>query len=192
MNLSRINTILIICIILVNGFVIATPFLPALLFRVQDTNGSKQQQLTQRVHGIPAPVSTPKADQLIIPTMLLDTPLYEGGDMYAQLDKGVWRWPASSTPDKGGNTVLLGHRFTYSNPRGAFYFLDKLEEHDEIGITWQGKSYRYTVSDVRVVPSTETSILKNTEDDRLTLFTCTPLWSPKERLVITARREANL
>jgi sortase A len=121
--------------------------------------------------------------------MLLDQPILEGRDTYAILNKGIWRWPASSTPDKGGNTVLLGHRFTYTNPRGVFYFLNKVKVGDEVGVVWQNTTYRYKVSGVKVVPPTDTSILNATEKPTLTLYTCTPLWWPKDRLVITAQLE---
>ncbi|MDP9129541.1 MAG: class E sortase, partial [Candidatus Binatota bacterium] len=110
---------------------------------------------------------------------------------YKILDKGIWRWPAGSTPDKGGNTVLIGHRFTYTNPFGVFYHLDKVRPGDEIGLLWNNKNYVYRVSGVKVVPPTDTSVQNATADPRLTLFTCAPLWLPHNRLVVTANLETN-
>lgn len=120
--------------------------------------------------------------------MLLQTRIYEGpvSQTYKILDKGIWRWPLGSTPDKGGNTILIGHRFTYTNPRGIFYNLDKLKVGQEIGVIWNNKKYLYKVTDTKVVPPSATNILNQTSDSRLTLYTCTPTWNPKDRLVVTA------
>jgi len=121
--------------------------------------------------------------------MLLDQPVLEGpvSRQYSTLNKGIWRWPNGSTPDKGGNTVLIGHRFTYTNPRGAFYFLNKVKMGDEIGVFWNNREYLYRVASISVVSPTDTAIEDNTSDTRLTLFTCTPLWLPKDRLVVVAK-----
>jgi len=105
------------------------------------------------------------------------------------LNSGVVRLPTGSTPDKGGNTVIVGHRFSYTAPRGIFYFLNKVHVNDEIGLVWNDKTYAYKVASVQQVPPTEISVEAPTVDARLTLYTCTPLWLPKERLVIIAELE---
>ncbi len=123
--------------------------------------------------------------------MVLNQPVLEGSiqDQYSILNQGVWRWPAGSTPDKGGNTVLLAHRFSYTNPRGAFYFLNKLQIGDEIGLLGNQHHYIYRVDTINEVPPTETSIEDASTNAKLTLFTCTPLWLPKNHLVVTANLE---
>lgn len=198
MKLARVNHILLGLIILINGYIIVAPFIPAVTFWWDNRGGTKQKQLTARIH--PATTHTashPSSDitgvnRLIIPPMLLDQPVLEGpvSQTYAILNKGIWRWPASSTPDKGGNTVFIGHRFTYTQPKGVFYYLNKVKIGDEIGVQWGNKTYAYKVSSVQEVPPTDTAIENPTSDARLTIFTCTPLWLPKDRLVVTAERES--
>jgi sortase A len=121
--------------------------------------------------------------------MLLETPLVEGPkrDSFALLNKGAWRLPFASSPDKAGNTVIAGHRFSYTGPRGIFYFLNKLEPGDDIGLWYQGKLYRYRVESSRTHAATDTYVQEPTEDTRLTLYTCTPLWNPVNRLVVVAK-----
>ncbi|HEY5141305.1 MAG TPA: class E sortase, partial [Methylococcales bacterium] len=156
---------------------------------------SVRQNLTKQVHQktstTKATTPQPKVNSLLVPSMLLDTPVLEGSlnGRYKTLDHGIWRWPLGSTPDKGGNTVLIGHRFTYTNPRGVLYFLDKVQVQDEIGVVWNGTNYTYRVTSIREVPPTETSIQDATSDAQLTIFTCTPLWQPKDRLVVVAKLE---
>lgn len=192
-RLSRVNTALLAAIIVLNLYVVLAPFLPAIIFAVQSHFGHRAQQLSAQLH-TPAATTTPapiQPNHLIIPSMLLNKPVYESSDttfadIVNVLKKGIWRWPHGSTPDKGGNTVLLGHRFTYTNPRGVFYFLNKVKTGDKIGVYWKGKTYVYHVVSVKVVPPFDTSILAPTNQAELTVYTCTPVWWPKNRLVITA------
>lgn len=189
---QRINTFLFVVIVVVNLYVIGVPFLPQLLFIIS-SQGGKQQQLESLIAPTPsAPTDSEssanasKPDRLIIPSMLLDQTVVEGSNMYRSLDQGVWRWPSGSTPDKGSNTILIGHRFTYTQPKGVFYFLNKVAVGDKMGVIWDGKTYTYEVKQISVVPPTESSILIATNTPTLTLYTCTPLWSPKQRLVVRA------
>ena len=85
--------------------------------------------------------------------------------------------------------MFLAHRFSYTGPHGAFYYLDKLRPGDEIGVMWNNKAYTYVVASATQVPPTDTAIEDNTTDARLTLFTCTPLWHPTNRLVVVATLE---
>jgi sortase A len=125
-----------------------------------------------------------QGDQLIIPALNMREDIHEG-DIRA-LRLGVWRLPHTSTPDAGGNTVLVGHRFTYRG-EAVFYHLDKVHEGDPLTLHWHGKIYTYKVAAIKTVPPTEVSIEANTDQPLLTIYTCTPLWTAKNRLVIQAR-----
>jgi len=194
-TLKKINNVLLALIILVNGYVIVAPFVPVLLFHIESQGGSQKHHLNVIIHKIALPSTqqqSPQPNHVIIPAMLLNQPIYEGTvtNQYKTLDKGIWHWPRSSTPDKGGNTVLIGHRFTYTNPEGVFYFLNKVKPGDEIGVFWANHQYLYKVVSVNEVPPNDTAIEDNTSNPELTLFTCTPLWFPKDRLVVVANLEA--
>lgn len=188
MKLARVNTLLVILIVIVNIYVIALPFLPAVLFTMQ--KNSRAAQLAEVVTDTPSgnPISA-DAEQLVIPAMALDTPILESSQKNI-LDKGIWRLPHTSTPDRGSNTVMVAHRFTYTNPRGTFYHLDKVKPGDPIAVLWHGKKYIYRVYSVGTVKPDRVEIERATNDPQLTLYTCTPLWNPKERLVVTANLEA--
>lgn len=193
-SLRHANNLLLAAIVLINVYIIATPLWPLASYWWQDHHSSKRTQLTERIHAPTQHTNTTATSPngLIIPAMLLDQPTLEGSekDWSAVLKNGIWRWPASSTPDKGGNTVFLAHRFSYTGPHGAFYYLNKLHIGDEIGVLWDNKIYRYKVFSVSEVPPTQTSIEDNTSDARITLFTCTPLWHPVNRLVVAAKLES--
>jgi LPXTG-site transpeptidase (sortase) family protein len=183
----HINRLMLVAIILINAYVILTPFFPALLFWAQKHQGTTYKRLATAVH-TPSVQKSEPGNRLIAPSMLFDEQFYEGKDMRT-LNQGAWHIPYSSTPDKGGNTVIIGHRFTYTNPRGTFYNLDKLKVGDEVAVQWDNKKYVYKVRDSKVVPPDATYVENPSTDPILTLYTCTPLWNPKERLVVTADLE---
>jgi LPXTG-site transpeptidase (sortase) family protein len=194
-KLAKINTILLALIIAINSYVILAPLLPAALFWWDNRGGTRMQQL-EAVVATPTPKTTTVTPQsqpnhVVIPSMLLDQPILDGPvrDTYSILDKGIWRWPDGSTPNKGGNTVLIGHRFTYTNPKGVFYYLNKVSVGEEIGLWWNNQRYVYKVATVTEVSPNDTAVENNTANAELTLFTCTPLWNPHDRLVVVADLE---
>ena len=196
LNYRRANNLIFAAIILINGYIIAAPLLPSVWYWWQTRSDTHVQQLTHKIASAPTtttPSATTLPNELIIPKMLVDTPLVEGPmkDSFNLLNKGAWHLPISSSPPRGGNMVVAGHRFSYTGPRGIFYYLDKLVPGDEIGIRWDGVMYHYTVQSSRTVPSTEVSVEQPTSDTRLTLYTCTPLWNPVNRLVVVAIPKEN-
>jgi LPXTG-site transpeptidase (sortase) family protein len=193
-RLRHVNNTLFGLIIAINLYIVSAPLVPQVTFWWQSHHTHKQAQLTQLVHKktVARPkTAAPQANSLIIPAMLLNQPTLEGpkSNWFNELKAGIWRWPDSSTPDKGGNTVFLAHRFSYTGPHGAFYYLNKLKIGDEIGVIWNNKNYTYKVVSSTEVPPTDVAIENNTADARLTLFTCTPLWHPVDRLVVVAKLE---
>lgn len=189
MKLARVNTLLLIAILVINGYVIVLPFIPSLLYN-HDKHSPKAQAITERAtSSVPNnPPIAANAEQLLIPSMVFDEPIHEGRTM-AVLRQGLWRLPYSSTPDKGSNTVIVGHRFTYTNPRGTLYHLDKVRIGDALAVLWHGKRYRYTVREVKQVTPDHTEVEAPSKDSRLTIYTCTPLFNPKDRLVVVATLE---
>lgn len=126
--------------------------------------------------------------QLSIPSIGVHMDIVVGEESAERgLWKGAWLIPGSSTPVHGGNTVLSAHRYLRTSGEKTFYHLDKLVEGDEIVVAWKGNEFRYRVFEKDIVPATEVSIVDNTPDAILTLFTCDPPYSTKNRLYIKAR-----
>ncbi|GEM_PF-2957076 len=127
-------------------------------------------------------------NKIIIPKMGVDSEILEGNSEDI-LWKGIWRMPVGSTPNQGGNTIITAHRYLHRPPSPkTFYLIDKLEVGDIITVYWEGVKYEYKVTESKIVEPNEISILHNTADDRLTLFSCTPLFTSKQRLVVTAKK----
>ena len=188
-RLRSVNSLLLFLIIAINLCTIGMPFFPVVLFHFQK-NGSEAKHLmyltTQK--GIGKEQIPQDAQTLIVPSMVLDAQINDGPTL-ATLRKGLWRIPTTSTPDKGGNTVIAAHRYTYTNPRGMFYHLDQVHVGDPIAVMWHGKEYVYKVGETKVVAPDATYVESPTGKPTLTLFTCTPLWFPKDRLIVIAPLE---
>lgn len=104
------------------------------------------------------------------------------------MDRGFWHFPLSSQPGQRGNTVIIAHRFLYLPPRtDTFFSLDKVQVGDRITITQKDGIYNYTVIQTKVVEKTDRTVLAPTSDYRITLITCTPLWTSNQRLVVVGK-----
>lgn len=187
---QRFNDVLSIVVVFVALYILVLPFVPQLTLWWQKRNDKTQGYVYQTrltedpaVEEVQAPI--PEGKRLVLPTIQLDEEVHEG-EKFWTLSKGLWRRPNTSTPDRGGNTVIVGHRFTYNGP-AQFYHLDKMQIGDKFPLYWEGVEYDYEVFDISVVSALEVSVESPTDDPILTIYTCTPLWSAKDRLVIKSR-----
>lgn len=127
----------------------------------------------------------PTDNRLVIPSIGVNIPIVEGANQDVALNKGAWRIPGSSTPPEGGNTVISGHRFRYRPPSNlTLYLLDQIHPGDVMIVYWKGKEYDYKVSQTKIVPRDKTDMAEPTLTPQLTVFTCHPLFSTKNRLVV--------
>ena len=180
-SLKNINRLLACLVVLVGLYILASPWFPWLAY--QRDVSTKQPTIIAETENAKA---TRSGNYLLIPSAVIDSPILEGINEYT-VNNGPWRRPYTSTPDKGSNTVIVGHRFTYSpSVKDSFYNLDKVDIGDDIVVYWRGARYHYVVSEVKTVEPTAVEIEAPTTDSRLTLYTCTPLWSSSQRLVVTA------
>ena len=96
---------------------------------------------------------------------------------------GPGHYIETKLPGSGGNVGIAGHRTTYGAP---FSHLDQVDIGDEIYLTVGLNKYHYIVDDIEVVDAnTGDYVLFNRGDDRLTLTTCHPRYSARERLIVS-------
>jgi len=117
-----------------------------------------------------------------IPRIGVDKAVVEGVSR-ADLREGPGHYPTTPLPGQPGNAAVAGHRTTYGAP---FYRLDQLAAGDVISVTTRQGEFRYLVADSQVVDPSHTESLQPTMDNRLTLTTCHPRFSARQRLVVTA------
>lgn len=179
------------------ALIFATAFqLPA---RFAGWKMSRTQAVTSTLLAFTASSSTPldalttstSQYRLFIPKIGVDMPIVvDEPNETKGLSLGAWHIPGTADPTNVngyGNFVLGGHRYLHTSGPETFFDLDKLEVGDTVSVLWNGKVYAYVVDASKVVPPTEVSVLNPSKTKILTLFTCTPVFTTKERLVVTAR-----
>ncbi|NJP03742.1 class E sortase [Candidatus Gracilibacteria bacterium] len=92
------------------------------------------------------------------------------------------------SPGQPGNFFLTGHSSYYAWDNGrykdVFALLHELKAGDIVDVYWEGKKYEYKLRESKVIPPTETSVLKQpTDRSIITLMTCTPVGTNKNRLI---------
>lgn len=121
---------------------------------------------------------------LSIPSISCKEVVKEGSNR-GILAKALGHMEGTAFPGRMGNCVIAGHR----NYNFGLYFnrLNEVVKGDEITLTTREKVYTYTVTEIKVVEPKEISILEQTEDTRLTLITCTPIYIATHRLIVVAQ-----
>jgi LPXTG-site transpeptidase (sortase) family protein len=186
----HVYTVIFIADLLLAGYLVCAPLLPKLPFLLRSQpvssygRGGEGKVVEQgNLDKITNPV--PEHNTLVVPVIGIDAQVLEGTSV-AILDKGVWHRPKSSTPDKGGNTVLVAHRFLYTSGPNTFYNLDKLAVGNRFVLFWHGVRYLYEVRSVTVTDPNDASVEAPTQESMVTLWTCTPLFVATQRLVVKA------
>ncbi len=122
--------------------------------------------------------------RLVIPSLEVDVIVVEGTTASA-LRAGAGHYPDTPLPCEIGNVAVAGHRTTYGRP---FHNVDLLEVGQEITLATPIGSCTYAVSEEPFsVAPTQTDVVANTPDQAtLTLTTCHPKGSARERLIVKA------
>lgn len=116
-----------------------------------------------------------------IPVINLKYPILEGTDSKV-LKKAVGHFEVSALPGETGNMTLIGHNnFVLAEP---FKNLDKLSSGDLITITTTERDYNYQVIKSYTVDPYNTNVVKQSDETKLTLITCTD--DAEKRLVVEA------
>jgi sortase A len=151
-----------------------------------------QQNLEAEWQRQAATVSVPEhadisADQmltrLVIPKIDVDAIVVEGASR-RELSEGPGHMKETAQPGENGNAVITAHRDTF------FRHIYELNKGDQIQVRRSGRSFTYEVTGKKIVMPEDISVIKSTNDPRLTLITCYPTYyigpAPK-RLVVFSK-----
>ena len=122
-------------------------------------------------------------------------PMYEGTTT-SVLQRGVGHYVDTALPGEVGNFAMAGHRTTYGKP---FNRIAELRKGDVVLVETPREWLVYRVSGHQVVPPSQASVLLPVPDDPdaeptealLTMTSCHPEFSARERFVVHARLEAS-
>ena len=114
----------------------------------------------------------------------------EGTDRESVLDVlGIGHYEDTAMPGEIGNFAIAAHRQSHGKP---FYNIDTLQEGDAIVVETADAWYVYKVVNSEIVPPTQVEVIApnpwSPQDPpqaaAITLTTCHPLFSTKERFVV--------
>jgi sortase A len=163
-------------------------------YRYKGQNSAKKTFKNMRVY--------PSDNRIVLPRINKNVPLIKVSNdknwkelettIQKGLQNGVVVHPISHNPGNMGNFFLTGHSSYYAWDNGrykdVFALLHEVEAGDKAIVYWEGKKYTYLLEKSRIVPPTEVSILKQPNDKSIiTLMTCTPVGTNKNRLIWTGK-----
>ena len=90
------------------------------------------------------------------------------GDSDAELRRGIGHFAGSTLPGENGNIIISAHRDT------AFKALEHIKTGDEVLFTTEYGTYKYKVSEIKIVDDEDNYELRVLDYERLTMYTCYP------------------
>jgi sortase A len=138
---------------------------------------------------VPAPLPNPatrvplvELGRIQILKIGLDQVVHEGVEQMV-IDAGPAHWPGTAAFGAWGNVVLAGHRTTHTEP---FLRVAELNPGDPIILSDAVGTYTYHVTGIEIVPNTALSIVDQHPGRTLTIFSCHPIGSSAQRIVVHA------
>jgi sortase A len=128
------------------------------------------------------PVESTEFAKIRVPKLRLDAVVFEGVTRDT-LTQGPGHMPGTPLPGQPGNAVISGHRTTYGRP---FFDFDLLEPGDRIEVETSIGIHVYEVRESLIVAPTDVWVTDDKAGGWLTLTTCNPKFSARERLIISA------
>ncbi len=160
---------------------------------------------TVPVDAAPATTDVPPTTASPVPADAQNLPAFQEGDAVARLEiprigtdwivvagveksdlkKGPGHYPDTPLPGQLGNAAIAGHRTTYGSP---FYSVEQLQPGDEIITTTPAGRFVYIVTGQQIVSPSDYQVVATTDPTMatLTLTSCHPRWTARERIVITS------
>ena len=125
---------------------------------------------------------------IMIPAINIDLPIYHG-TTGAAMEKGAGHMEGTSLPVGGIGTHAVISAHSGMASAKLFTDLDKLELGDMFFITVCNQKLAYEVDNIAVVEPTDIDLIRiDTQQDYVTLLTCTPYGVNTHRLLVRGHR----
>ncbi len=138
-------------------------------------NETKKQEIKEDI--------IPKTNTILIERLGIIADIAEGEYESDRDYLKTWRRTHTNTPDRGGNTVIVGHRYENQDEYPLFR-IDEVVKGDIITTYWDGRQYDYKVTKTFEVTHKDIWVEDPTDEDMLTLYACD--WTGNNRLVVQA------
>lgn len=109
------------------------------------------------------------------------------GVILKMLEQGVVHRPETQLPEQNWNFFLIGHSsnlpWIKSKYNNIFAWLPRLNEGDKVKIYYKGRKFVYEMYTKFVVPPTAVDVYGYIPWHNLTIMTCYPIWTDKDRMI---------
>jgi sortase A len=139
-------------------------------------------EVVSRFHEEPVALGEPFAFLTISAIGIEDLVVYEGVDRQT-LASGPGHMPTTPLPGQPGNAALSGHRTTHGRP---FFDFDRLALGDRVEVETSIGTHVYEIREFAVVLPTDVWVVDPRPGGWLTMTTCEPKFSARQRLVVWA------
>ena len=163
--------------------------------RPTDASATQVANALGKIDPATAPATAPPAagepiGVIEIPKIDLARVMVQGTER-ADLKKGPGHYTATPMPGQAGNAGVAGHRTTYGAP---FNRIDELAPGDEVIVSTPQGRFTYVVIPAPgsttqawyTVDPSETDVLADKGDNRITLTACHPKYSASQRIIVNA------
>ncbi|MFN8638381.1 MAG: sortase [Dehalococcoidia bacterium] len=99
---------------------------------------------------------------------------------------GAGHYSGSANPGTAGNVVIAGH-VSLRGGTGVFGALPSVPVGSTVEVSSGGQTYRYEVTEVRLVAPEATEVMEPTQDATLTLITCSSDNAHAKRVVVVGK-----
>lgn len=123
--------------------------------------------------------------KILIPDLNIDIDVRKASIVsgYWEVFEDIAGWGAGSgLPGEQGNQVIFAHARD-----GLFKQLKNVETDMEIYVFTSGSWYEYSVTEIKDVYPNQTEVIEQSDDEKLTLYTCSG-FSDSKRLIVVGRR----
>lgn len=145
-------------------------------------NDSAKEQKKSQGSSARLPREGTRLGMMFIPRLKMRSAIVEGVTD-PMFDIGMGHWPGTAMPGERGNAVYGGHRTAGPAP---LYYIERLKVGDPIIVLKGLRKVEYRVISKRIVKPTALWITHQSSGSMLTIFSCHPRGSTKERYVIQA------
>jgi len=148
-------------------------------------DGGTTEGTLPRAEAAPAVPNGTALGFIKIPSIDVDWAFVEGVKA-RDIEKGPGHFRESPMPGQIGNAAIAGHRTTHGQP---FFDLDKVKPGDEIITITDTGTHVYEITESLVVSPTDYAEVVPpfmADTATLTLVTCTPVYTARDRLVVRA------
>lgn len=188
---ARFNFILPILLILIGVALIGYAAMGNFSFNLkQETINNKHSFSSNEQEAPEIKPQYSKIKSINIPKINRDLTVEDGSFVDGRWEvaaEGVSYYTDSSLPEEGGNTVLYGH-----NKTRILGGLVDMKRGDKVELALEsGKVLSYEVVEVKTIKPSEVSILNQTEDHQLTIYTCTGFLDSARFVVIAKKVTSN-